>query len=368
MGKVTYRGVGLAAPDAEAMAGLLERVDGSGGASVLLSRLDEGGRRGLLDLFAAVFRAGMQAGVDASIDHHAPAAAAAVEGEAPVAPTPRPVRTPIQAVVERFRNSELTLPQLPEVGVELNKRLTDPDFDIAGVLELVRRDATLTAKVMALGASPVFAGGARPPRSLHDAIVRVGSRELVKYLMAFTNRRLFSFKSSTAAAAMRDLWQHSLATAVMAEQLAAEANELHPATAFLHGLLHDIGRALLLQIFDELPDAPYGPDEVQRTIDALHGQFGATLLRKWRFDDSFAEVAMFHHQPQKAFSNLEIVSAVALADVAACRMGFGDEQQTFGDEELARHPSAKLLGISPEALDFAQQQARRNFDAMAQLV
>lgn len=368
MGKVTYRGVGLAAPDAEAMAGLLERVDGSGGASVLLSRLDDGGRRGLLELFSAVFRAGMHAGVDASIDHQAPAPPPAGELGASAAPTPRPVRTPIQAVVERFRNSELTLPQLPEVGVELNKRLTDPDFDIASVVELIRRDATLTAKVMALGASPVFAGGARPPRSLHDAIVRVGSRELVKYLMAFTNRRLFSFKSSSAAASMRDLWQHSLATAVMAEQLAGEAKDLHPATAFLHGLLHDIGRALLLQIFDELPDAPYGPDEVQRTIDALHGQFGATLLKKWRFDESFAEVAMFHHQPPKAFSNLEMVAAVALADVAACRMGLGDEQQTFGDEDLARHPSAQLLGISPEALDFAQQQARRNFDAMAQLV
>ncbi len=370
MAKVTYRGVALELPEGAELARLVGGVDASGGAAALLGALDPAGREGLLELFGAVYQAGLHAGVAAAQDAAVAvptAAVAQVPRSAPASEEAPLPRSAIQAVVERYRNSELTLPQLPEVGIELNQRLTNPDFDIAAVVDLIRRDATLTAKVMGLGASPFFAGGARPPRSLNDAIVRVGSRELVKYLMAFTNRRLFSFRSTTSGALLRDLWQHSLATAVMSEQIASEVPGLQPSTAFLHGLLHDIGRALLIQIFDELPTGDFGPDEVTRTMDALHGQFGATLLRKWRFDESFKEVAMFHHQPQKAFSNMDLVSVVALADVMVCRIGFGTEQHGFGDEDVSRHPAAKLLGLSPEALAFAQQQGRRNFEAMAQL-
>jgi putative nucleotidyltransferase with HDIG domain len=366
--KLSYRGVSVVVPTGEAVDQLVARADSTGMASRLLERSGEG-REALRRCFAAVYEAGLKDGVDRAVTlGRAERTPAPKEGEVAAddgAPRRR-VRSPIQAVVARYRSSELTLPQLPEVGVQLNQLLTDPDFEIERVVDLIRRDATLTAKVMALGASPVFAGGVRPPRSLQEAIVRVGSRELVKYLMALANRRLFAFKNQRSEAELRDLWHHSLATAVVAEQLSMDLPDISAPLAFLHGLLHDIGRAILIQIFDEMEEE-FPDSEIQRTIDGLHGQFGATLLKKWRFAESFSEVAMFHHQPQKSFSQMRLVAVVALADAVVCRLGMGTENA--GEEQpLELHPGAQILAVSDEAIQFAKNNAKRNLEALADMM
>ena len=359
-----YRGVPLAAPDEAALRRLLAEVDPGGTTSRLIERGREVGAA-LQQTLGGLYRAGMREGVDRALALGAPAAAPRGADIAPE-PTPRPVRSPIQAVVARYRNAELRLPPLPEVGAELNRLLADPDFDLDAVVGLVRRDATLTAKVMALAASPIFAGGSLPPRTLQAAILRIGTRELAKCLMTFTNRRLFTFQSARSEAALRDLWHHSLMTAILAERLAGEVQGVSPGAAFLHGLLHDMGRAILLQIFDELADEGFGEEEVRRTIDGLHGQFGAALLKKWHFADTFSEVAMFHHQPQKAFGQVRLVALVSLADFCACRAGVGYEWETFAGAPID-HPATAILNLTGEALSRADAQGQANFQLMSQL-
>lgn len=371
--RLTYRGVSVVLPDGEAIDELLARADESGVAQRLLGGLNGNARDALRKLFVAVYRAGVRDGVDRALD------LALIEGVEPLdiqpddhppAAEPVVVRSPIQAVIERYRSSELRLPHPPEVGVRIGQVLASPDYEMEEVVDIIRRDVAITAKVMSLGASPVFAGGGRAPRTLNDAILRVGSRELNKYLLALGNRKLFNGATETAERALRDLWQHSLATAIMCEQLATEVEGAHPPSYFLHGLMHDIGRVVLVQIFDELQgEAAYAgaftQDEIERTIDGLHGQFGAALLEKWRFAESFREVAMFHHQPQKSFAYENLVAATALADLLVCRMGFGSETSDWCDDPLEEHPCARQLGLDGDALEYAQQQMKRSYEAMA---
>ncbi len=381
MPKTRHRNVVLVVPDGEGIDAVLERADPTGTWKRVLRMADApSGRDAIRRLMAGIYLAGMREGVDRGL------AAADVRTPLPALPAPqepaevipeallemgaaqRP-RSPVQMVVEKFRTEELRLPAMPEIAQQLNRLLANPDHDIAAVLDLVRRDVALTARVMKLGASPAYTLGGRSPRNLHEAVVRLGARELGKQLMAFSNRRLFQFKCRTREHALRDLWHHALATGVIAEHLAGEVPGLHAPTCFLHGMLHDIGRALLLQIFDEIEQdgATVGAEEVDRTIASLHGQFGAALLQRWRFDESFAEVAMFHHQPQKAFNHMKIVACVSLAATLATRAGYGRDQDPFAHVDTEHHPASAFLGLEGERLAGIDAHVRRQFEVMADL-
>jgi putative nucleotidyltransferase with HDIG domain len=380
--KTSHRNVVLVVPEGPAIDVLLERADASGAGRRLLKGLDNpGSRDGMRKLIAAVFLQGMREGVDRAfaatraatpIPTEGPLEAGA-EGAVPalvdLAGEVGRTRSPVQMVVERFRNEELRLPAMPEVTQQLNRLLGNPDHDLAVVIDLIRRDIALSARVMKLAASPAFTLGGRAPRSLQEAIVRLGARELGQQILAFSNRRLFAFRCRHREHALRDLWHHGLATAIVAEYLAMEVPGLHAPTCFLHGLLHDIGRALLLQIFDEIEDGGtrFNPDEVERTIDSLHGQFGSALLQRWRFDDSFGEVAQFHHQPQKSFSNMKLVACVALAGSLAIRFGFGREDDAYAQVEPMHHPAAVFLGMKPEHLGGVDAYVKRQFEALGDL-
>ncbi len=382
MPKTSHRNVVLVVPEGPAIDVLLERADASGAGRRLLKGLDTpGSRDAMRKLIGAVFLQGMREGVDRAFSATRVSTPVPTEGPLEASPeTGAPgfvelagevgrTRSPVQMVVERFRNEELRLPAMPEVTQQLNRLLGNPDHDLAVVIDLIRRDIALSARVMKLAASPAFTLGGRAPRNLQEAIVRLGARELGQQLLAYSNRRLFSFRCRHRDHALRDLWHHGLATAIVSEYLALEVPGLHAPTCFLHGLLHDIGRALLLQIFDEIEDSGtrFNPDEVERTIDSLHGQFGSALLQRWRFDDSFGEVAQFHHQPQKSFSNMKLVACVALAGTLAVRCGFGREEDPHAHIEPVHHPASTFLGLTAERLAGVDQHLRRQFQALADL-
>jgi len=381
-GEVTrtqHRGVPIVTPQGETIEALVDSIDETGAGRKLLAALEGPAREVLRAVVAGAYVAGMRDGVDRALAASTPI----VTPESAVGDAlPQPIgdlmtssarggRGPVQFVVEKFRTSELTLPSLPEATQQLNRLLANPEHDILQVIEVVRREPAMTARVMHVASSPYYAANGRAPRTLQEAAVRLGARELSRQLLAFSNKRLFAFKCKRREAQLRDVWHHALATALVAEELARDLEGANPASFFLHGLLHDIGRAVLLQIFDELEaEQPerFSGDEVERTMDAVHGQFGSAVLQRWRFDEAFVEVALFHHQPQKSFGHMRAVAAVALADAIVCQAGFGDEHAGYAGVPLDAHPSALFLNLPPERLKAVFDGVKRQMEAMSELM
>jgi HD-like signal output (HDOD) protein len=374
LAKLIYRGVAVVVPEGEAVEALLTRIDDSGLGRRLMRSLNPSAQAGWRKLVSRLYLSGLQDGIDRAIELDEHAAIAANDASAldttPVALSDldADVRSPVQAVVERYRRSVLKVPTLPDAVVRLNRLLCDPDHDVSEVSELIDRDPALRAGVMNLAAT-----GGRPPRSIQDALVRVGIRDLTRFALAAGNKALFGFATVGRQSEVRDLWHHSLATALAADLLAPEIEGAAPGAYFLHGLLHDVGRAVLWKIFDDIETEsptgrPFGGEVVARTIDGLHGQFGQALLQKWGFGESFGEVALLHHQPHKAFGHRKLVAAVGLADAIACRRGFGAEDASGDPDEPADHPAARSLGLGAEVLDFTGHQLKRAFESLVALV
>jgi HD-like signal output (HDOD) protein len=168
--------------------------------------------------------------------------------------------------------------------------------------------------------------------------------------------KIFSEFDRPGMPSVSTLWDHSLLTGMIARSIATQEdlaqNQIDE--AFTAGLLHDIGKLILL---DKLPERytdiiqMSGDDkrpiwEAEQTVlGTSHAQVGAYLLGIWGLSGSLVEAVGYHHCPGKCWSGgFSTLTAVHLADCA--------EHQSRGESNRDRLDMDYLekLGISSDRL------------------
>ena len=116
------------------------------------------------------------------------------------------------------------------------------------------------------------------------------------------------------------LWNHALAAAVAAEELARTTEAVDLALAFQLGLLHDIGRFALAQItprrygrIDSLLTGDALVDAERNVLGITHPEAGYLLACRWDFPPEIAEAIRYHQFPNHASLAKPTVNIVALA-------------------------------------------------------
>jgi putative nucleotidyltransferase with HDIG domain len=230
---------------------------------------------------------------------------------------------------------------------------------------VVRCDPPLAARVMAM-ANRSAAGAAT---TVGAACRAVGVEGL--WLAALTVGLLEPIPGVVPAGRMdyTGHWRHCLAVAHAARILAAEAfPQEDPELAYTAGLLHDIGKLLLLEIFPKtyarvLESVQAGKADIAQTerrlIGVDHGVAGRRLARHWRLGDAVEETAWLSHQPFEAIPDMlahgGIVKVVALADVLVRETDLG-----FSGHLAMPRTSRQLagpLGVSEDLLERTARQA-----------
>ncbi|MEO6773874.1 MAG: HDOD domain-containing protein [Kofleriaceae bacterium] len=209
---------------------------------------------------------------------------------------------------EMIATGALPVPVLPEVAAQVLALVQRPDCDTARLAELVRRDPAMTAHVMAMAASPIYAGAVKSSSSsLHQAIGRLGFATLTQIVLAVASKaRVFAVPGYEAE--VKTAFQHALATALFAQEI-AKARRSTVDVAFLAGLFHDFGQPVLLQaLVDLAPGADHA--DVLVEVEAAHAAVGARLVMTWAMPAKVAEAVERHHVPV----GCELATIVALAD------------------------------------------------------
>lgn len=258
---------------------------------------------------------------------------------------PNAVRAELEA---KLNAGTLELPLLPGVAMEITSAAGKEEIDARTIADLLKRDASLSAHVLRIVNSPVYSPRAQIV-SLQQAVARVGAikiREIALVIACKTG----VFKAKGYEQEIDAVFRHCIGTALFGQEIARNTRN-NVEDAFLCGLLHDVGRPVLLQaLVTLLRDAKVQADRdaVLSLVSELHEAAGSALAKAWGLPDTVV-TALGKHHAQKPELECVPVRIVALADrIAHLALESGPG---LSCEALAGHPSLGSLEIYPDVLD-----------------
>ncbi len=253
---------------------------------------------------------------------------------------------PLAVTVEReIREGRLALPVMPTVALEV-RRLIEQDAGVPAVVRAIERDPSIAAALLKYANSVVYAG-LRDVTDLHQAVMRLGVVSVQQVVTALAARSVMDSGGREHVDLYRRIWLHSITTAMAARRLAQRVR-VPPETAFLAGLLHDLGKVVVLQSVAKLQGTSRGLmtiDEatVLEFVDALHCSVGDTLFEAWKIPADLREVLRRHHDPVLTGATDMLVAVVQMADRLAAKAGASLHPDP--DLSLVDGPACALLRL-----------------------
>ena len=233
------------------------------------------------------------------------------------------IRKFVMQTVTSFRDGKIELPVLSHVVNDILEEMKKPDSGIEVMAGLIEQDAVISMKLLATANSPAYRG-AEKVHSVVNAIPRLGLKETQNIVTAIASKSLFKTKDKNCEELMGKLWMHSVACAYCTRSIAGVIRYPDREKLFMMGLLHDIGKVLLLKTIGSNTGEGivFDRSEVIESLQEVHASFGAALLSEWGFDRDFQQVASHHDWATFKPDTLKELLIVNLANILARQMGY----------------------------------------------
>ena len=265
----------------------------------------------------------------------------------------------VALLLKRLEEDRLSLPSMPGIAAECMQVLQNSIQTFATVARVVERDPHLASRVLKLANSAAFQSR-HPATSIEQAISRVGTGGLTAALVEFSLHEVFVSRNNQIRSAFRGMWEHSLAVALLSKDIATShgKGEVDPSTAYLGGLLHDIGKPVVASFLLDAekmmdPDtakAEWLTESVwKKVIDGAHRTVGQALARKWELAPEVADVIgkVDKYNVERPRCS---VNVVRLANALAKREGLYVGKPNEAEMHEAIGAGRTLLGLNDEDL------------------
>ncbi len=247
----------------------------------------------------------------------------------------------LRAQIERID----TLPTIPSVLKKLLAVIENPKVSLTEVGNFIQSDPVLTSRVLKMVNSPIYGFPGRIS-AVQQALILLGLNVVRGLLLGVS---VFEVMQKS----MVGLWEHSLGCAIAARIIAKKKNISEPEEISIAGLLHDIGKVVMIlrykEEYEEVIKEAETKDlliiEAEKSIfDITHADSGSWIAKRWNFPQSLVEIIEYHHKPSLSRSLPMQTAIVHLADLLTRSVGFGFS----GDNHVpAVNPAAwELLNLS----------------------
>ncbi len=226
--------------------------------------------------------------------------------------------------VERLVKGIKQMPTIPTLYEELLGVLQSQESSAEKVAQVIMKDPGMTANLLRVANSVPFTMRSRVSNPV-QAVALLGIENVKSMVLGFKVCH-DSQKSAGNQPEVEEVWRHGYAVATHARAIASveDVGSLVIENAFLAGLLHDVGRLVLLtnlpKEYAKAAALVKGQrvsisDAEREVFGATHAQVGAYLLGQWGLRDAIVEAVAFHHEPvlssQPGFS---ILAAIHVAN------------------------------------------------------
>lgn len=260
---------------------------------------------------------------------------------------------------------EAQLASLPDVYTRIVEVLNSPRTSSALIANIVSKDTSLSVRLLRL-VNSAFYGFPSKIDSISRGVTLLGTNELTTLALGISVVRLFGDIPSNLID-METFWKHSIRCGLFAQLLASHKIGLSEEKLFVGGLLHDIGRLIMLRKIPELytnaillsrdENTPMYRAE-QKLLHCDHAEIGRMLAEEWNLPIPLKQMISGHHSPAIDRFPLE-ACIIHLADLLA--HACGDELLMTTQVPPLNVKAWETIGLSPSILGPMIFQADRLF-------
>ncbi len=192
-------------------------------------------------------------------------------------------------LLTRIQSDQLFVPTMPPVAMRVLEILQDPDAGMKEAAAVLEKDPVLAARTLRLATRAAFAGGTKKI-TVTEALARLGAKALKALLVEASAQKLFVSKNVKINEALKTIWEHSVAVGILARDVLALTGANDSESAYLAGLLHDVGKPIVASVLLELERqltevyqrSWIDTGEWLQVVAKVHRPVGVALAEKWQ--------------------------------------------------------------------------------------
>ncbi len=243
----------------------------------------------------------------------------------------------LKSIVDKI----IDLPTLPQVVTTIINLIDDPDSSAKDINDVMGQDPALVAKILKI-VNSAFYGLPNRVSSISQAIVILGFNTVKS--LALSASVLDMFGAGDDHFSYEEFWKHSVGCATICQTIAKNQHGVEADTAFVLGLMHDMGKLVLDQ---------YAPVEFQAIIkiasekevafevaekevlETSYADIGYWLSQKWQLADDLAMAIHNQNRPNECSTEeAKKLAAVCSFSEYVCKLKHYGSNGSFGKPEL----------------------------------
>lgn len=273
----------------------------------------------------------------------------------------------------KLRQGEIVLPSIPAILDQLRTLVEDPRSSLDQIADVVERDSRMAADLLRMANSAQFS---HMPRATNakTAVTRLGLKHVNNLARTIFLQGLCNVRSGPYRDLLASVWRRSVARGVAMRAL---CDLIDPSagvdgdTAYLIGLMADVGASLLLWVTCERAGDNLTSEDVSDTKTALemvrrsHEDVGKALVERWNFGKAIPCTVAQHHREAPPVTDAAWWNLFVLGDHLASKIVEQRDITTDGTiSEITLDRCAAEFGIPRVVLSQLAGDLRAEYESI----
>ena len=242
-----------------------------------------------------------------------------------------------ERILHRLKSCQ-RLPSLGSVNSALRELLNAEQRYTSQIAEVIRRDPSLTARLLRL-VNSVYYGLTAPINGIEEAVFYLGVRQIRQLAMVTPIVEDFQRLAGNTPFPWRGFWQHCIGTAILTREVIGSFQAMSDEADYVAGLLHDVGKIVMASAFpEEFQEVQRRQEATQESLRQIeravlgmdHAELGALYVEQHSLPPVLVEAVRWHHEPEQAVHHGPIAAAVQIADLLCRQAAIGHSGNQLG--------------------------------------